>query len=386
MTRAGLIARNLTRKRLRLILTLVAITIAFLLFAMLQAVNAVFNAGVDLAAADRLVVTNKINFTQPLPLAYYNRIQGVDGVEAATHQSWFGGYYQDPRNFMVVFAVDLRSFLDVYSEYEVVEGSPEKLLRNRRGLLVGKDVADRFGFSVGDQIPLSSNIFNNKDGTNTWQFVVEGIFKPEDPTEPSGTTLFHYEYFNEARTNGRDFIGNVILLTGDSDRNQAVVDRIDNLFANSPYETETSTEAAFSQAFIDQLGNIGLIITSVVAAAFFTILLIVGNTMALAVRERTGELAVMKTLGFESGGLFAMVLAESLLLAVIGGILGVLGAEGIIAVVANAPVPQFLKNMTVDRTIWLQAFGLMAGLGFLTGIIPAWQALRVNIATAFSRA
>ena len=378
-----LILKNLTRKPLRLFLTVFATFIAFMIFGTLTAFQQAFDAGVDLAADDRLVVVNKINFTQSLPIAYVNRVRAVEDVEAVTHLNWFGGYYQEPRAQFAMFAVDAENFLTVYDELLISDSQRTEWIGNRQGLIAGKSIAENFGWQVGERIPVNSNIFSQRDGRTDWDFDVVAIYEGADPQTDTNSVYFHYEYFNETQSFGGDWIGFMGVRTSDPERNEAVIQAIDELFVNSPAETETVPEKAFNKAFIEQIGNLSLILTSVVLAAFFVILVIVGNSMILSIRERTSEIGVMKTLGFTSGRIFRMVLAESLLLAIIGGVLGILASGAMVALVNQAPIQ--LPVLVLGGSVWSQALLFMIGLGLITGIVPATNALRLNIISALSR-
>ena len=378
-----LIFKNLTRKPLRLFLTVFATFIAFMIFGTLTAFQEAFDSGVELSADDRLVVVNKINFTQPLPIAYVPRVRALDDVIGVTHLNWFGGYYQEARNQMAMFAVDAESFLEVYDELIIAPEKEEEWLGNRQGLIAGKSIAGIHGWEVGQRIPINSNIFSQRDGRTDWDFDVVAIYEGADPQTDTNSVYFHYEYFNETQSFGGDFIGFMGVRTGDPQRNESVIAAIDELFVNSPAETETVPEKAFNKAFIEQIGNLGLILTSVIFAAFFVILVIVGNSMILSIRERTAEIGVMKTLGFTSGRIFRMVLAESLLLALIGGVLGVLAAILMVSLVNQAPIQ--LPTLVLGSSVWSQALVFIFGLGLITGIVPAVNALRLNIITALSR-
>lgn len=379
-----LIYKNMTRKPLRLFLTCFAIFIAFLIFSAVTTLKSALDSGIDLAADNRLVVMNSINFTQPLPIAYYRKVAAIEGVKDVTHLNWFGGYYQDAKNQIVTMAVEPESYLRVYEELVVSPEQKAAWLQTRQGILIGRKLAEMQGWNIGDKIPLSSNIFSHKDGGQSWEFVVSGIFDAADENYDTRYALFHYKYFMETQTFGGDWVGWLALVTQDPSMNQQVADTIDATFANSQAETDTSTEKAFNKAFIEQIGNIGLIIFGVVFMAFFTILIVVGNTMALAVRERTGEIAVLKTLGFSARRVFGMVLVESLLVALIGGFLG-LAMGWLIIEGAKASMAQFLPNLAMGGDIIAQAVLYMIALGLVTGLIPAYNALRLNIITAFNR-
>lgn len=379
-----LIYKNLTRKPLRLFLTSFAIFIAFLLFGAVTTLKSALDSGVELSADDRLVVLNSINFTNPLPVAYVNRVKAIEGVAKVTHANWFGGYFQEPTNQVVTFAVDPETYVDVYSELVIDPAQQDAWFRNRQGILIGERLAKINDWKVGDRIPLSSNIFSQGDGSSTWDFVVEGVFAGNDEQVDTGYAIFHYKYFMETQTLGGDWIGWIILTTTDPALNETVARAIDDQFANSSTETDTSTEKAFNKAFIEQIGNVGLIIFGVVFMAFFTILVVVGNAMILAVRERTGEIAVLKSLGFTSPRIFRMVLVESMLLSLLGGVAGLGGAYLVVAGAKDA-MAQFLPNLVLGTDTALQAVGFMVLLGLVTGLLPAYNALKLNIITAFSR-
>ncbi|WP_339865161.1 ABC transporter permease [Paremcibacter congregatus] len=378
-----LIFKNVTRKKLRLFLTLFATFIAFMIYGVLMAFQVALDSGVELSADDRLIVVNKVNFTQPLPLSYVTRIRSVEGVAESAHMSWFGGYYQDPKNFMPMFAVEQDRFLDVYDEIVMPDVQRKAWLQNRQGLLIGESVAKRFGWKVGDRVPISSNIFSRKTGGQTWDFDIEAIYRGADPSFDTSGVYFHFKYFDEARTFGQNQTGFVAVRTEDPALNEQVIKAIDDQFANSFFETETVPEKAFNKAFIEQLGNIALIIQFVVLAAFFIILVIVGNSMALAIRERTNEIAVMKTLGFRSGRIFRMVLGESFLVAILGGGLGVLASVALTRLITENVAT--LPPLIMKPEIFLSAAGYILLLGFVTGILPALSAWRLNIITALSR-
>lgn len=379
-----LVYKNLTRKKLRLFLTCFAIFIAFLIFGAVTALQGALNSGVEMSADNRLVVFNKINFTQPLPYAYVNKVRSIDGVEHVTHANWFGGYYQEPANQIVTMAVAPESYFEVYEELVVDPQQKASWLANQAGVLVGERLAKVNNWQIGDRIPISSSIFSHKDGGQTWDLVVEGIFTANDPQIDTGYMVFHYKYFMETQSWGGDYVGWIVLTTEDPALNEQVAKAIDENFANSQAETDTDTEKAFNKAFIEQIGNIGLIIFGVVFMAFFTILVLVGNTMVLAVRERTNEIAVLKTLGFSSPRIFRMILTESCLLSFLGGLLGI-GAAFMVVRFLSEMMARFLPNLVLGSDILLQALGYMLLLGLITGIVPAVNALRLNIISAFAR-
>lgn len=381
-----LIFRNLVRNRMRLILNTFAILTAFFLFGLLGALKGAFEAGIELSADNRLIVVNKINFTQPMPLAYFNKVKSSEGVKDVSHANWFGAYHQDQRKPLVGLAVQPKTYLDVFSELQLDDQSKQRWFNERQGMIVGEALARTKNWNVGDRIPISSNIYSKADGSITWDMVVSGIFSAKDKQTDTNFLLFHYKYFIETQTFYSDMIGWLVLTTDDPQLNEQVAKSIDSLFANSAYETETSTEKAFNKAFIEQIGSIGLIITSVVTAAFFTILLIVGNTMALAVRERTREIAVLKTLGFSAPRVFRMVLAESLFLSSFGGLIGLgLAYYSLLGMTYVPQIRSIFPNLVMTGDIALTAIVYMLALGFVTGFFPALYAMRLNTVDALNQ-
>jgi putative ABC transport system permease protein len=379
-----LIYRNLTRKPLRFGLTLFAIMIAFLIFGVLSSFERSFNASIEDREDSRMVTVNKINFTQPMPLAYVNRIRALPGVRTLTHSTWFGAYVRESKNRMAGFAVDAATYLDAYPELALDDASRSAFLANRQGMIAGEKLALEQGWKKGDRIPVQSNIYSRADGSRVWDMTIEGIARSSKESSDTNFLIFHYEYLNEARTANKNMVHMIIFLTDDPARNDAIAQTIDAIFANSFAETQTDTSKAFGRAFIAQLGNIAFIITSVVSAAFFTILLIVGNTMMLTIRERTTEIAVLKTLGFSATRVFRLVLAESMLLSMLGGVIG-LGAAYFAMHAMRAALADSMPNMQLDGVVIGKAIAIMLILGLITGLLPALNAMRLNIVTALGR-
>jgi putative ABC transport system permease protein len=378
-----LILANLRRRKLRTFFTLASITVAFLLYGLLAAVKNGFEAGVALAGADRLITIQKVSLVQPLPQSYQARIAAVPGVELVTHSTWFGGRYQDERNVLQTFPVEPESYLEMYPEYLLPARDRQHWLQDRAGLLVGRALARNFGWKVGDRLPIRSDIYPRQGGSYTWEFVIDGIFDNRDPSGDTGSMLFHYDYFDEARTIGKGTVGWYIVRIADPNQASRIAADIDALFANSPAETKTGTEKAFVQGFAKQTGDIGAIVTSIGAAVFFTMLLVSGNTMAQAVRERTNELAVMKTLGFSDGRVLVLVLAESLLITLIGGVVGILGAM-LIVTKTGAVLSQYLSSFVLTGKALGAGVLLMVLLGLVSGALPAARASRLRIADALA--
>ena len=377
-----LVWKNLFRRKVRTLFTVLSIVVAFVLFAYLAAIRVAFGSGVSIAGADRLLVIHKVSLIQPLPESYLGRIAAVDGVTDVSHQSWFGGVYQDPRNFFPQFAVDAESFLRLYPEIELRDAEREAWLRNRTGAIVGRATADRFGWEVGDRIPLQGTIHRTRDGP-TWEFTIDGVYEAGQEGYDTSSLYFHHEYLMEANAAGVRFVGQYVIRIEDPARAPDVAAAIDTRFANSPAETRTSTEQAFLQGFADQIGDVGAIVTAILAAVFFTILVITANTMAQSIRERTNELAVLKTLGFTDRRVLALVLAESFALAAAGGAAGL--GLGYLLTGLGDPSGGFLAVFFLPTRDLVIGGVLVVLLGFAAGAVPALLATRLRIVDALRK-
>jgi putative ABC transport system permease protein len=382
-----LVWRNLLRKKTRTLLTIGCIFIAFLLFGVLMAVRAAFTMGVEIAGADRLTTIHKVSLIQLLPRSYFGRIKSVEGVTSVTHANWFGAYFQDPSNgFFANMAVDPETFLDMYPEFEIPGEQQAAFLRNRTGAIVGADLARRYDWKVGDRIPLISPIYPRPDGT-PWEFTVEGIYDSSLKGTDKNQLFFHWDYINETFrdvTQVANQVGWYVIRVKDPARADELAQRVDALFANSSAETKTATEKAFIAGFANQVGDIGSIMIAIAGIVMFFITFVAGVVMAQSIRERTNELAVLKTLGFGDGLVLAMVLVESCAIAAIGGGLGLAAAWALIAQgdPTNGLLPAFYFPV---RDL---GFGvaLLLVLGFATGLLPARQAQRLRIVNALRRA
>ncbi len=372
---------NLGRKKLRTSLTLASIIVAFLLFGILQTMKAALTGGAELAGADRLITMNKVTFVQPLPESYLTRVRGVEGVKVATPYSWFGGVYQDDRNQVFTFAVDPETFLQVYPEYELTDEERRAWINDRAGAIVGKTTAERFGWKVGDTVPIRSNIYTNQDGTQIWEMNIRGIFAAQND---STSLFFHNKYLDEARTFGQGTIGMIVLRVDDPNRSVEIADRIDAMFANSASETKTDNEKAFMQAWANQMGNIGALVAAVASAVFFTLLLVIANTMGQSVRERTNELAVMKTIGFDRGAVTGLVLAESMLLTILGAAIG-LALASVAAIGLGAMLAQYFPALGMPPSAFIWGAILAIVLGAIASALPAVQAWQLRIVDALRR-
>jgi putative ABC transport system permease protein len=380
----SLIFANLQRHRLRTVFTLFSVAIAFLLFGLLAAVRNGFESGVELAGADRLITIHKISLIQPLPSSYLAQIAAVPGVKQVSHSTWFGSSYQSPRNVITTQPVDPRGFLALYPEMLLPDEQRERWFNDRSGAVVGRIYAERFGWKVGDRLPLHSDIYSKKDGSYDWEFTIDGIVDNRDPSGDTGLIMIHYDYFDEARAMGKGTVGWYIERIDKADDAARVAAAIDAQFANSSAETKTGTEKAFIQGFANQAGDIGAIMISIGLAVFFTMLLVSGNTMAQSVRERTREIAVLKTLGFGNLTVLTLVLAESVLITMLGGVIGLALSFAVVKKTA-AMLSQFLSSFVMTNSMLITGVGLMIVLGLVAGAMPALRASRLQIADALRR-
>ena len=381
-----LVWASLFRRKTRTVLTLVSIIAAFLLFGLLDAVRTSFSqAGQSANGAARLQTGSKLSFIQTLPLSLGPQIERVDGVKAVAWANWFGGAYQDPHNAVFSFAV-APNYLDLFPEIAVSEAERKAFNSTRTGALVGEKLAKRFGWKVGDRIPLQSNIFPDRSGSKNWQFDIVGILHASDKKTGGffdQMFLLNWKYFDETTAYNRGAAGWYVTRVTDVNQADRVAKAIDALSANSDHETRTQTEQAATSAWFRQLADIGLIVGSIMGAVFFTLLLLSGNTMMQAVRERTSEIAVLKTIGFSARSVLAMVLAESVLLLMLGGLVG-LGLATLIIPAVSAGSGGMLNLPSVGSGSWVLGLVLMAGIGVVVGALPAWNAMRLNIVDALA--
>lgn len=383
MTRLGLVASGFKRHRLRLLLTGLSILVAFVLFSYLVAIRKAFEMGVDVAGRDRLVVRHKVSIIQMLPADYEADMERIPGVSDATPASWFGAIYQDPKNFFGQFPVKPEEYLRMYPEFLLPADQKEAWLRTRTGAVAGRATATKYGWKIGDRIPLQATIWMPKTGGKTWEFDLVGIYDGKEKETDTTQFLFRDDYFQENRTFGEGLIGWYIVRIADPERAPQVAAAVDEQFANSPAETKTETEGAFAQSFANQMGNIGAIVTFVLVAVFFTILLVAGNTMAQAVRERTQEIGVLKALGFGNAQVLAMVLGESLLMTVVAGGLGL--ALGWALVSQGDPTGGFLPIFFFPAEDLALGVALVLLLGLAAGALPALGAMRLRTVDALRR-
>lgn len=373
-----LILANLRRKKFRTVLTAGSFTVALFLFGLLVIIERALNQGVDVAGANRLVVRNRVSIIMPLPFAYRERIKQLPGVDEATFFVWFGGVYQDPKNFFPNFAIDPESLRRVFPEYIIPDEQWKDFLEDRQACMVGSHLSGRFDWKAGDRIPLEGTIWQG-----TWEFNIRGIFDARETDISTNDLWFHYDYLEEQRPFFKGTVGWYTVRVNDPTEAVQVAQAIDERFANSPYETKTETEKAFLTGWANQIGNIRLLLTSVGAVVLLTLLLVTGNTMAISVRERTGELAVMKTVGFFDRSVLFLVIAESLVVSAVGGAIGLTLVK--LLTMAGDPTGGFLPVFSIEPSEMLYGFGLALLLGAVAGLIPGLGAMRLRIVDALRR-
>ncbi|MBW4050200.1 MAG: FtsX-like permease family protein [Proteobacteria bacterium] len=381
----SLVWSALFRRKTRTLFTLLSIMAAFLLFGLLDSVRGAFaNAGHSVVGASRLITISKVSFMFALPKSLYMRIQSVPGVAEVTYANWFGGIYQDPKNFFANEAV-APNFFDVYSEFKLPAGELRAFKETRTGAVVGASLAKRFHWKIGEQIPLEATIFPQNGGSNTWTFDLVGIYHVANRREESqeDAMFFHWKYFDEARAFGRGDVGWYIEKIGQPKEADRIAQAIDAISANSDHETKTQSEDAFQSSFVSQFADIGLIVGSIMGAVFFTLILLTGNTMAQAVRERIPELAILKTIGFPNRSVLALVLAESVLLLTLGGVAGLALAEFAVSVIRTRLGAQ-IPMLPVGLAIWLQGLALTVLIGLVVGALPARRGMRLRIVDALA--
>jgi putative ABC transport system permease protein len=378
---ANIIFANLFRKKVRLFLTIGSFAVALFLFVFLAVVGDAFNRGADVAGADRLLVINRTSIINLIPLSYRDKILRIPGVKVITHDSWFGGTYIDEKNFFPQFVIDPQSQREVYPELIVPDGQWANFLKDRQGAIAGAKTAERFGWKIGDRIPIKTTLY----GGGSWEFNLAGIYHGKRPQDDETQFWFQWDYFEEKvpeRIKGQ--IGWYILRVNNPDDSPRIAKAIDAEFANSPNETKTETESAFAANWVKQFGNIQFLIGSIGSVVFFTLLLVTGNTMAISVRERTSELAVFKAIGFSDRAVLLFVLAEALAIALFGGLLGILGAMILVPALGKA-LAGLLPSIVLSPSMLLFGLALAIVVGFASGVIPGVSAMRLRVVNALRR-
>jgi putative ABC transport system permease protein len=381
----GLVWKNIWRKKIRTSLTLLSVLVAFMLFFLLNAIGqALTGGGATIESASRLVVIHKVSLINPLPISYLNKIAAVPGVDKVSHATWFGAYYQEPKQQFSQFPIDPEEYLALYPELDIPADQLKGFLENRTGAVIGRSLAEQYGLEVGDRVPLQA-MWTQQDGSQTWEFDIEAIMTNTSKGGTDAMFLFHYDYFDEARRFGQGSVGWYVLSLAEGANPVEVANAIDAQFENSAAETETSTEDAFAKSFMEQMGNIALIVQLILGAVFFTLLLVTGNTMAQSVRERIGELAVLKTVGFTDRTMLGVVLAESILIILIGGGLGLAAGAGLAAIASDGLSATIGVGLSISSESIMLGVAIMLVAGILAGIFPALQAMRLTIVDALAR-
>jgi putative ABC transport system permease protein len=376
-----LIFANLFRKKVRLILTIGSFAVALFLFAFLSIVRGAFLGNAELASANRLVTINRTSIINLIPLSYKDKILRIPGVSVVTHNNWFGGIYQNENNFFPQFVIDPEGQRQVFPELVVPDDQWANFLKDRQGAIAGAKTAKRFGWKIGDRIPIKTTLY----GGGAWEFNLVGIYHGTRAQDDETQFWFRWDYFEEkipAAVKGQ--IGWYVIRIDKPEDAPRIAKAIDKEFENSPNETKTEAESAFAANWVKQFGNIQFLIVTIGAVVFFTLLLVTGNTMAISVRERTSELAVLKAIGYSDRAVLFFVLAESLAIALFGGLLGLLLAIVATPVLATA-LASMLPNLVLPASVL--AIGLVVALivGVAAGLLPGIGAMRMRVVNALRR-
>jgi putative ABC transport system permease protein len=372
---------SLWRKKTRTIFTLLSVFVAFLLFGLLMTIRTAFSFGVEIAGIDRLVLIHKVSLIMPLPISYLERLRATEGVTLVSHQSWFGGVYQDPANFFAQMAVEPEPFMKLYPEFKLPPDQMAAWKADRQGAVVGVDLAKRFNWKIGDKIPIQGTIWRPKQG-EIWEFNIVGLYDGE-PGVDKTQMFFNYDYLDENRLRGEGLVGWYVVKIADASKAHEMSAKFDAMFANSSAETKTTTEKGFVEGFAKQMGDIGAIMIAILVAVLFTMLLVAANTMAQSVRERTAEVGVLKTLGFSNASILVLVLSESVLIAVIGGALGLLASWVIVQ--GGDPTGGMLPVFMLPNRDVSAGAALILVLGIVAGMLPAVNAMQLKITDALRR-
>lgn len=382
MKYSRLILANLFRKKARLVLTIGSFAVALFLFALLGVVNEAFGRGADVVSANRLMTINRTSIINTIPLSYRDEILRIPGVTYITHDNWFGGVYQDPKNFFPQFVIDPDNQRQVFPELIVSDDQWNTFLKDRQGAIAGADTAKRFGWKVGDRIPISTTLYGLQN--KPLEFNLDGIYHGAKPEDDQTQFWLQWEYFKESVPDSiKGQVGWYVVRIADPDDAPRIAKAIDNMYLNSPYETRTETESAFAQGWVKQFGNIKFLIVSIGTVVFFTLLLVTGNTMAISVRERTNELGVLKAIGFSDRAVLGFILGESMAIS-LAGCVGLLLALVAIPALSRAMAGLLPPLLVTVRTM---AYGMIAALavGFASGILPAYGAMRLRVVNALRR-
>jgi putative ABC transport system permease protein len=368
---------NLLRNKRRTLLTVLSVTVALFLFTTLRSVVTALDAVSEVGSEARLITRSATGITFALPQSYFERLRAQEGVQSVSWANWFGGIYVNESNFFAQLAIDHETYLAMYPEMAIPDDQRQAFLNERTAVLVGRGLMERFGWTLGQNVTLQGTIF-----PGDWDFTIRAVYVPDDPSFGDQLFFFHYDYLYEG-VNGNIIPGWYVIQLNDPGAAPAAIDRIDRMFENSSNPTKTETEKAFNAGFVTMWGNIGFLVKAIGTAVFFAILLVAANTMMMAGRERIGENAVLKTLGFQDGLLFRLVLAESLLITLLGGALGVFGAKLMFR--PGNPVSSFIQGFEVAWSTVILGLVMATLLGMISGIVPAWQAMKLPVVQALRR-
>ena len=377
MTRTGLVVANLRRRRRRAVLTILGVAIAIFLFLTLRSVLTTLEDSGEVGSESRLIVRNSIGIVFPLPIGYRTRLLSLDGVEGVSWSNWFGGTYIEPRNFFAQLAIDAQTYLPLYPEFVMPEEQRRAFMGERTAALVGRGLAERFGWQLGQTITLRGTIY-----PGDWPFTIRAIYEPGRDRFPDNVMYFHFAYLEQAFGGAySDQIGTFVLGLNDPTRAADIAAQIDALYENSAVPTKTETESAYQLGFVGLFGNIGFFLNTIGMAVVFAILLVAANTMAMSSRERVPEVAVMKMLGFGDRFIFSIVLAEAFLISLIGTALG-LGGALLVFNLGRFDALGFVPGLAVAGRSVLLTLAIAAGLALASGLFPARRAARLNVIEA----
>ncbi len=377
----GLVVKSARRNKRRTALTVMSVAIAIFLFASLRAVLDGFNAATEASSATRIVTQRSTSLFFSMPTSHADAIRSTPGVQDLTWASWFGGIYKDPQNFFAQFAVEPESYLRLYPEIQLTPEQRAAFLADQTGCIIGDGLAKRYGFKPGDKLTLKVGIPTY--GTQNFDFNIRAIYHSAGAAVDNQSMMFHWKYADE-RSLRKGQVGWYVEQISNPDHATQIAGEIDRKFANSPNETKTETEQAFQSSFVSMFGNLNLLLGSIMVAVVISTLFVSANTMAMSVRERTTEIAVMRTLGFQSGTVFFLIAGEALLMSIVGGLIGVFLARSIV----NPDFLQagtFVPELRVNNDNLAIGLALSAAIGLLAGMIPAAMASRLKIVDALRR-
>ena len=374
-----LVWSGIWRKRTRALLILLQVTVAFTLFGVLQGLDTGIKQAIAKSHADRMYVLSRVSSGDLLPFALLPQIRRVSGVLTVTYENGIGGTYQNPDQQISAEGVDAASFAHIFTEIVVPAGQLEALTRTRTGAIVGQKLAERYGWKIGERIPMESPVVQ-RDGSRTWTFDMVGVFTEPDNPDNANFLIANYAYLNEAREANRDTVNDFVVQIADPKRSATIGHEIDTLFANSPHETRTQSESDLASSQVQRIGDIDFLAHAVTAAAFFALLFATGALMMQTIRERTSELAVLKTVGFADRRVMTLILAEALALCLAGAAIG-LAIAALLLPLARA----FIGLGSLPGVVVAAGFACAVILALVSGAIPAWRGLKLQVATALSR-